>query len=131
VTGLLFFGYGLFEYGFWRNGGPGAGFFPAVFGAGAALLAAISLSRRNTDSDSVGVQNFLPVVAVAIAIFAIPLVGMIAAMSLLVVLWLAVVERRGWRLALGVGLSTGVTVFLLFSIWLQVSFPPSVLFDRF
>lgn len=128
LGGLVFLGYGSFEYGFWRNRGPGAGFFPVLFGAGAALLAAIELFRAQRQTDRARAANFLPALAAGAAILAVPLLGMILAMSVFVLLWLRLVEKESWARSLILGIGTGVVVHLLFSVWLGVVFPTALLF---
>ena len=127
LIGLVFLGYGLFEYGVWKNRGPGAGFFPVLFGGGAVLLAAIEIFRPQRQSDQARARNFMPALAIGAAVLIVPLLGMVVAMSVFVILWLKLVERDSWAKSLSLGIGTGVIVYLLFNVWLGVVFPPSPL----
>lgn len=130
IIGLVFFLFGLFEYGFWKSRGPGPGFFPVIFGAGTVVLSARELFRRKRQIERLHAKNFLPAIAIALAIVAIPLVGMILSMSAFVPLWLRFIERKGWAMSLTTGIATGTVIYLLFCVWLRVSFPEGMLFDH-
>ncbi|MCO6384857.1 tripartite tricarboxylate transporter TctB family protein [Oceanicola sp. 502str15] len=125
--GALFLGFGLFKYGFWMDRGPGAGFFPAVFGAGTVLLAAFELMRPGQIKGRVQLRNHAPIIAILAAILCIPLVGMIPAMALFVLGWLKLVEGAPWLRSLLVAAATALLTTLIFDVWLRVQFPPSLL----
>ncbi|WP_213544419.1 tripartite tricarboxylate transporter TctB family protein [Vannielia litorea] len=125
--GALFFGFGVFKYGFWMDRGPGAGFFPAVFGAGTTLLAAFELMRPGQIKGRVQLRNHVPIIAMLAAILCIPLIGMIPAMALFVLGWLKLVEGAPWLRSLLVAAVTAVLTTLIFDMWLRVQFPPSLL----
>lgn len=129
--GAVFCGFGLFSYGFWMEGGPGAGFFPTVFGGGTALLAALDLARPAPVAARVRLKNHAPVIAMVAAIALISVIGMVPAMTLFVLLWLRLVERAPWRRSILVAAATGLSTTLLFDVWLRVAFPESLLSTLF
>lgn len=125
--GAFFLGFGVFRYGFWMDRGPGAGFFPAVFGAGIALLAGVELIYPGKIKGRVQFRNHAPIFAMLVAILCIPLVGMIPAMALFVLGWLKLVEGEPWLRSALVAATTALLTTLIFDVWLRVQFPPSLL----
>lgn len=127
LAGLTFAGFGVFRYGVWQNNGPGPGFFPAIAGTIAVVCAGVELFRRSTaDLAGVRLQDFLPLGAGIVAVLMVPVVGMAEAMTLFVFIWIKVFERRSWFQALLSALVALAIVHLLFSVWLGVRFPDSL-----
>jgi hypothetical protein len=131
AMGLAWAGFGWLKYGVWVHNGPGAGFFPLVMGLGAALLGGYELLRRRLDVDRVGLRNLWPAVAMGMAIASIPLFGMVLAMTLFIVLWMALIERQPWLKSAVIGACTGGVIYLLFGMWLMVAFPQGALIELF
>lgn len=127
LAGLAFVACGVFRYGVWQNNGPGPGFFPAIAGAIAAICAAIETFRR-ASVEPVGVrwQDFKPFAAAVVAVLLVPVIGMAESMTLFVFLWIKVLEQRSWIQALVSALVALVVVHLVFSVWLGVRFPDSL-----
>jgi uncharacterized membrane protein len=128
VAALVFAGYGIFRYGFWQNNGPGAGFFPTVFGLAAAIAAAAILVRR-TQLVEAGIEwrSFAPAAAVVAAVLATPLIGMIPALVVFIFLWVKLVENHAWRPTLITTVVAGLVLHFVFAVWLGVRFPDSML----
>ncbi|MCE9682153.1 tripartite tricarboxylate transporter TctB family protein [Halomonas alkalisoli] len=131
VMGLAWAGFGWLKYGVWVHNGPGAGFFPLVMGLGAALLGGYELLRRRWAADVVGLRNLWPAAAMGMAVASIPLFGMVLAMTLFIVLWMALIERQPWLKSVVIGACTGGVIYLLFGMWLMVAFPQGALFEFF
>ncbi|MDR5906485.1 tripartite tricarboxylate transporter TctB family protein [Franzmannia qiaohouensis] len=127
AMGLAWAGFGWLKYGVWMHNGPGAGFFPLVMGLGAALLGGYELLRRRWIADQVGLRNLWPAVAMGIAIATIPLFGMVLAMTLFIVMWMALVEHQSWLKSILIGGGAGGVIYLLFGMWLMVAFPQGAL----
>lgn len=127
LAGLTFAGFGFFRYGVWQNNGPGPGLFPAVAGGIAFLCAGVDLLRRSAESLS-GVcwRDFSPVGAAVLAVLLVPVFGMAEAMTLFVFFWIKFVEKRSWLQALVPAAVALIMVQLLFSTWLGVRFPDSL-----
>ncbi|OUE37399.1 hypothetical protein BZY95_20955 [Billgrantia desiderata SP1] len=131
VMGLAWAGFGWWKYGVWMHNGPGAGFFPVVMGLGAALLGSYELLRRRFETDRVSWRNLWPAVAMGLAIASIPLFGMVLAMTLFIVLWMALIERQSWLKSVAIGACAGGAIYLLFGMWLMVAFPEGALMAPF
>ncbi|QTF92109.1 tripartite tricarboxylate transporter TctB family protein [Halomonas sp. BM-2019] len=131
AMGLAWAGFGWLKYGVWMHNGPGAGFFPLVMGLGAALLGGYELLRRRWATDRVGLRNLWPAVAMGMAVATIPLFGMVLAMTLFIVLWMALIERQPWLKSVVIGACTGGAIYLLFGMWLMVAFPQGALIGWF
>lgn len=131
AMGLAWAGFGWLKYGVWMHNGPGAGFFPLVMGLGAALLGGCELLRRRWAADRVRLRNLWPAVAMGMAVATIPLFGMVLAMTLFIVLWMALIERQPWLKSVVIGACTGGVIYLLFGMWLMVAFPQGALIGWF
>lgn len=128
VTGLVFAGFGLIEYGLWYDYGPGAGFFPFAVGALMAVTCAFTLlpGRARTPA-RLELRAALPVAAIAVVIGLIALIGMVEALTLFIICWIKLIERRSWREALIAAAASALTLHFVFSVWLGVRFPDSVI----
>lgn len=127
AIGGIFAGFGLFHYGVWINRGPGPGFFPLLAGLLTAIPAAISLfdTARGSVTPLVW-SSMLPAVGVVVALLLVPVIGMVEAMSLFILVWVRLVEKRSWRDALLSAIGGLVITHLIFSVWLGVYFPDSL-----
>lgn len=127
AIGVTWAAFGLFKYGVWQNRGPGAGFFPVVAGSGAFFLGLIELFRKQERAESGGIKSIWPALGMALAIASIPLFGMVIAMSIFVMVWMALIESQRWWKSLLTGLGTGIALYLLFGLWLRVAFPQGII----
>jgi hypothetical protein len=126
--------FGLVEglnYGVWDGAGPGAGLFPAASGGAIAVLSLIILvTERSTPvavSAPEGGTRPLRLIGYIAGLLAFALLmetlGAIAAIVLLFLWLLAVVERLPWRLVLAVTAGSAFSTWLLFEQLLQVQLP--------
>ncbi|WP_340107371.1 tripartite tricarboxylate transporter TctB family protein [Pikeienuella sp. HZG-20] len=122
LTGAFFAGFGFFEYGFWRNNGPGSGFFPTIFGVGAMVCGLLRIRVRRASREAPTAASLQPLAAMALAIFASYLMGVIVALSLTVVAWIRFVGRERALLSLAVGAGFFLFVYFIFWRWLGVNF---------
>lgn len=132
IMGIYFFISGTFQYGVWVNRGPGPGFFGAIIGAGLALCAASHLVRRSgwlaTRVDPIA---FLPVLGLVVAVLSIPYLGMAEALTIFVLLWVGLMDKRGWLLTLFIGVLTFLAIEIGFGQWLGVFLPDGLLSSFF
>lgn len=127
LAGLTFAGFGIFRYGVWQNNGPGPGFFPMIAGLIAAICAGCELFRRSSgELAKISWQDFLPFVGAVVAVLLVPVIGMAEAMTLFVFIWIRFVEKRSWVQTIVSALIALAIVHLLFSVWLGVRFPDTL-----
>ncbi len=121
---------------YWGEYGPGPGFMPFWLGLVMALLAAMLLigALRAKDAgpawlpDGDGLRRLLLVLGVTIAFVALlSVLGMLIGTTLFIAILMRGLERHPWPLTLA--LSIGITAFnfLVFTFWLRVPFPVSLL----
>lgn len=142
VTGLLLLAFGVsFVVGARRfpyssPNGPGSGFLPFWLGLVMAALALMLFVRalRATDPGAAWLPSGRPlarivVVVVAAALFVglMGVVGMALGTALFLVGLLRFLERHGWGVSLSVAVGTALINWLIFSYWLGVPFPTGVL----
>ncbi|MBI3707004.1 MAG: tripartite tricarboxylate transporter TctB family protein [Proteobacteria bacterium] len=128
LLGLFGLGFGL-RYGVWDGAGPGAGLFPAASGGAMAALGLLILVTETSmpapaAEGATRPWRLLGYVAGLLA-FALLMeqLGAIAAIVLLFLWLLAVVERLPWRLVLAVTAGSAFSTWLLFERLLQVQLP--------
>lgn len=120
--GALFFGFGLFEYGFWQNNGPGSGFFPTIFGAAAMLCGLSRLRVHRASSEALSAGSLRPVAFAILAVIAGYALGLVVALSIAVAVWMRFVGKERALLSLIVGACFFVFVYFVFWQWLGVNF---------
>lgn len=123
-------------YPYWGPGGPGSGFLPFWLGLAMGALALLLFvgALRSGDAGAPwlpvgkGFRRLAVVLAVTVAFVALlNVVGMVLGTALFLVALLRFLEGYGWRLTLGVAVVTAGINYLVFTYWLQVPFPVSVL----
>lgn len=128
LAGLVFAGFGLFRYGVWLNNGPGPGFFPFLAGLLTAIPAAVTVfGKVGADAERPQLRSMLPAIGIIAAVLLVPVLGMVEALSIFILLWIRFVEKRSWRDALIASISGFVVTHLIFSVWLSVLFPESLI----
>jgi hypothetical protein len=142
ITGLVLLAFGgaftagALHHPYWTSTGPGSGFLPVWLG-GAMSLLALGLFVSATRATDAG-PSWLPsargaarivvvVVATALFIALMNVVGMTLGTVLFLVVLLRFLEGHGWVTTLGVAVGTAVANWLVFSYWLRVPFPVGVL----
>ena len=124
IMGLFWAAFGIFKYGIWVNNGPGGGFFAAVAGIGIYEFFFSPVSAK-----PIGGRSLWPAAAMALAILCIPLLGMVLSMSLFILLWILLVEKKSWKQSIFTGVGAGVALYLLFGLWLKVPFPQGMFLE--
>jgi putative tricarboxylic transport membrane protein len=128
LLGVFGLGFGL-TYGVWDGAGPGAGLFPAASGGAMALLGLLILVTETSTPGPApqGESRPLRLLGYIAGLLAFALLmetlGAIAAIVLLFLWLLAVVERLPWRLVLAVTVGSAFSTWLLFERLLQVPLP--------
>jgi hypothetical protein len=123
-------------YTYWGPGGPGSGFLPfwlgLAMGALALLLFVGATRAREAGAPwlpaGAGLRR-LAVVLAATATFValLNVVGMILGTALFLATLLRFLEGYGWPVTLGVAAVTAGINYFVFTYWLRVPFPVSVL----
>ena len=117
-------------------GGPGSAFLPFWLGvimallAGALLVGAIRSRDRGPDwlPRGDGLRRLGVVLGVTIAFVALlNVLGMILGTALFLVVLMRALDRIPWPLTLSVAVATASLNYLVFTYWLRVPFPVSVL----
>jgi hypothetical protein len=138
---LLAFGAGyaataLRSYTYWGAHGPGSGFFPFWLGLALAVLAVLFLINALRQSDpgpawlprGYGlVRVIVVIVASALFVALLPMLGMTLATALFLLGILRLLEGHTWTIALGVSVATALGNWAIFAWWLQVPLPTGVL----
>jgi putative tricarboxylic transport membrane protein len=137
---------GAFHYPYWTPTGPGSGFLPLWLGGTMSLLALglfVSATRANATSSPGAraadagasplptargaIRVLVVVVATALFIALMSVVGMALGTVLFLVVLLHFLEGHGWVTTLSVAVGTALVNWLVFSYWLRVPFPGGVL----
>lgn len=142
VTGLLLLAFGVsFAVGargfpYTTPTGPGSGFLPFWLGLVMAALAFVLVvgATRQTDPGEAWLPSGRPLVRIGIVILAtalfvalMPVVGMALGTVLFLVGLLRFLEGHGWSTTLAVSVGTALVNWLIFSRWLGVPFPVGLL----
>lgn len=123
-------------YTYWGPDGPGSAFLPFWLGVIMAVLAAMLLAGALRSRDpgaewlpkGEGLKRLALVLGVTIAFVALlKIVGMILGTALFLVVLMRVLDRSSWPLTLSVAAATAGLNYLVFTYWLRVPFPVSVL----
>ena len=130
------FSAGALRYPYRSPNGPGSGFLPFWLGVAMAVLAlllVIGTSRPGAPGgrwlpEGAGLKRLLAVLgATALFTALLNVVGMILGGALFLVVILRFVEGYAWRQTLAVAVGTSAVNYLVFTYWLQVPFPVSLL----
>ena len=117
-------------------GGPGSAFLPFWLGVIMAILAAALLvgAVRSRDPGPAwlphgeGIRRLAVVLGVTTAFVALlKVIGMILGTALFLVVLMRALDRTPWRLTLSVAAAIASLNYLVFTYWLRVPFPVSVL----
>ena len=133
IAGAVWAYYGLFEYGFTANGGPGSGFFPVIAGVVVVLLCALDIFNRIS---ACLMLTFIPsqlrplfVLAYGfMGIILLNLFGILIAGVLTCGIWLKFISKKNIVQSLAVACITTGVLYGVFVIWLRVPFPRGILF---
>jgi len=123
-------------YTSWGPGGPGSGFLPFWLGVAMAALALMlfvgALRSREPGAPwlpaGAGLKRLAVVLGATVAFVALlNVVGMILGTVLFLVALLKFLEGYGWLTTLGVAAATAGVNYFVFTSWLRVPFPVSLL----
>jgi hypothetical protein len=123
-------------YTYWGPGGPGSGFLPFWLGLAMGALALLLFvgATRSREAGATwlpagaGLRRLAVVLAATAAFVALlNVVGMILGTALFLVTLLRFREGYGWPVTLGVAAATAGINYFVFTYWLRVPFPVSVL----
>jgi hypothetical protein len=123
-------------YTYWGPGGPGSGFLPFWLGLAMGALALLLFvgATRSREAGApwlpagAGLRRLAVVLAATAAFVALlNVVGMILGTALFLVTLLRFLEGYGWPVTLGVAAATAGINYFVFTYWLRVPFPVSVL----
>jgi high-affinity Fe2+/Pb2+ permease len=123
-------------YSYWGPGGPGPAFLPFWLGVIMAVLAGWLLvgALRSRDPGAAwlprgeGLRRLSLVLGITTAFVALlNLIGMILGTALFLIVLMRVLDRNPWPLTLSVAAATAGLIYLVFTYWLRVPFPVSVL----
>ncbi len=126
----------LSHYTYSGPGGPGSAFLPFWLGVIMSLLAGLLLvgALRSRDPGAEwlprgeGLRRIAVVLGVTIAFVALlNVVGMILGTALFLIVLMRALDRNPWPLTLSVAAATAGLNYLVFTYWLRVPFPVSVL----
>jgi len=118
------------------HGQPGSGFMPFGLGVILAVLAlTLIVTNLGTEERKVPfweskawLRPLLAVFITAAYVVVFDDIGAITSVTVLVTGWLLFVEHKGFVMAAGTGVATGLVVYLLFDRFLQTPFPRGLLF---
>jgi putative tricarboxylic transport membrane protein len=143
VSGALLLTFGLWfslaawrQYPYWTPTGPGSGFLPLWLGLAMAALAAALLvgATRRADAGAAWlprgrafIRLVVVVVATALFVWVLPLLGMTVTTFVFLVGVLRFLEGHRWLVTVAVAVATAAANWLVFIRWLNVPFPPGVL----
>ena len=136
ALGVWFAAVALRNYTYWGPTGPGPGFFPFWLGLAMAILAALLLARAARERDrgpswlprGRGALRLLGVLGASAAFVALmPWLGMVLGTVLFLIFILTALEGHRWPTAVGVAVATAAVNWAVFTWWLRVPFPVSVL----
>jgi putative tricarboxylic transport membrane protein len=136
VSGVAYAVVAARSYPYSTETGPGSGFLPVWLGAVMAVLALLLLAGASR-SGAAGARwlpegrglGRLVVVVLATALFValMDVIGMVLGSALFLLGILRFLERYPWSYAIGIAVAVAAVNYAVFTYWLQVPFPKSVL----
>ena len=124
------------RYTYWNATGPGSGFFPFWLGLVLAVLATLLLvsAVRETHPGPAWLPRghgaarlVVVVVATAVFIALMPVLGMALGTVLFLAVLLKALEGHSWAATVGVAVGVAIANWAVFTWWLRVPFPVGVL----
>jgi Tripartite tricarboxylate transporter TctB family len=130
VTGVAF-AWGALSYNFGSSARPGPGYFPFGLSVLMALMGAFiifeSLTIETEGGDKIGAWAWKPLawISISVAVFgwALPLLGMVIALPLLVVISAAAGDEFHWKEAIVNAVIQTVGCWLIFVVGLKLTIP--------
>ncbi len=124
------------HYAYWGENGPGPAFLPVWLGGVMAVLAAALLVGAKGSSDpgdprlprGAGLRRLIVVLGATVTLVALlNVVGMVLGTFVFLIVLMRFLDRTPWPLTLVVALAVAGANFLVFTRWLKVPMPVSVL----
>lgn len=117
---------GLFTYGIWVDKGPGGGFLPVTIGVLVILLSLAQLLRSfKAPYQKIHLSSriLIPIITCIASVILTEFLGLIVTMTVMTIFWLKVIEKYSMLKSTITGVLTGVFLYGVFTVWLQVIFP--------
>lgn len=128
LMGLIALYMGLFQYGFWIDGGPGGGFLPTLMGVLILILSILVIVQKKDGEDNkLEIKQFIPAGMIIVATIIINLIGMIGTVFVLVFSWLKFLEKYNYKRSGIISILVTIFIYGVFKLWLQVPFPMGIL----
>jgi len=112
---------------------PGPGFLPLLVGALMGVCSTVLLLRAVREGGTgkaihtLRPKNLFKLIGTLAAIlsyvFLFPLLGFIPATIILMIFLFKAIGEMGWKTTLAWGISTSISMYLIFKVWLMVQFP--------
>jgi hypothetical protein len=127
--GIVYAIVGINKYGLWDAiNGPKPGFFPTIAGFIMILCSLIALAQSFGEKEATyRLEDMSIVLAVALAIGASYLIGLVPAMLLMTFVWLKFYEKVNLKSSLIVTAVISAIVIGVFVVWLNVYFPTGLI----
>lgn len=117
---------GLFTYGIWVDKGPGGGFLPVTIG-GLVIILCLAQLRRSFKAPyqkiHISSRLLIPIITCIASVILTEFLGLIVTMTLMTIFWLKIIEKYSLLKSTITGVLTGVFLYGVFTVWLQVIFP--------
>lgn len=123
----------------WRGAVPGPGFMPIVMGTTLMILSCIMLTRTQQDAQLDGPSKpaeprrvalpWVVVIVLAIYVIALPIIGYIISSTALMLFLFRAYRPHHWRTDLGVSITTGIVLYSVFKLLLNVNLPDGTLME--
>lgn len=133
LASLLYIGFGLGVYGWWKGISIGSGFMPTVIGALMLLFSLLMLFsklkkyRAGQRAEKLNVKMLLPFAAMLLILVANWLFGMLLACAVAAFLWLKFIEKYSYLKSAIATVILFAFVYGIFRLWLKVPFPTGIL----
>ena len=126
IISLYFLINGYMTYGLWSEGGPSGGYLPSIIGGFMAVLCLYDLLKNRTEKIAIVLdkKRFLSMIGgLIMSAFLVNYLGFYLMAIIGLFLWMFVVEHFSIRKTLLCeGFVLG-SIYLIFTLWLQVPFP--------
>lgn len=114
---------------------PGPGLWPTM---GAILMVGSSITlllreRPSEEYEPVSLNGLSVLAGMGLIIGSsavLPATGLVISLALLITLWIKLLGRESWAIALVVGIVGAVVIYIVFDLLLGIPFPRDVLFSR-
>ena len=128
LLGALWIFIGLTYHGWWTEGRPQSGFFPALIGAILLLVSVLAvINELQEEKPTFLFSHIYPVAAALGMVVFAQLLGFFPALMLFVFGWLKLYEKYGIVFSVTTTVVTAAAMYGIFYMWLRVPFPTGLL----